>query len=138
MTQLSARSYWRCGKQHHLSHDGGEEDPVDLDGQDEGEVQEQGGGVPQQHLEEVLWQIIERVASVQPADDNQRFCYRNVSFPKKESPIIFILPQSRHLKTNFEFFIPQTSTLRSYLTPVSNKWFERHYLHVDSKHVEEW
>ena len=80
-----------------LSHDGGEEDPVDLDGQDEGEVQEQGGGVPQQHLEEVLWQIIERVASVQPADDNQKLCYRNVSFPKKESPIIFILPQSRHL-----------------------------------------
>ena len=30
-----------------LPHDGGEEDPVDLNRQDEREVEEQGGGVPQ-------------------------------------------------------------------------------------------
>ena len=40
------------GKQQHrvivdLPHDGGEEDPVHLSRQDEREVEEQGGGVPQ-------------------------------------------------------------------------------------------
>ena len=34
-----------------LAHNGGEEDPVDLNRQDEREVKQQGGGVPQQHLE---------------------------------------------------------------------------------------
>ena len=34
-----------------LPHDGGEENLVDLNRQEEGEVEEQGGGVPQQHLE---------------------------------------------------------------------------------------
>ena len=34
----------------YLPHDGGEEDPVDLHRKDEGEVEEQGGGVPQKHL----------------------------------------------------------------------------------------
>ena len=34
-----------------LSYDGGKEDPIDLDRQDQGEVEEQGGGIPQQHLE---------------------------------------------------------------------------------------
>ena len=34
----------------HLPDDGGKEDPVNLNREDEGEVEEQGGGVPQQHL----------------------------------------------------------------------------------------
>ena len=41
-----------CGKVIvYLLHDGGEEDPVDLNRQDEREVEEQGGGVSQEHLE---------------------------------------------------------------------------------------
>ena len=47
----------------HLAHDGGEEDPVDLNRQDEREVKQQGGGVPQQHLQafdeaNIIWCII--------------------------------------------------------------------------------
>ena len=34
-----------------LSYDGGKEDPIDLDRQDQGEVEEQGGGIPQKHLQ---------------------------------------------------------------------------------------
>ena len=30
-----------------LAYDGGKEDPVDLNRQDKGEVEEQGGGIPQ-------------------------------------------------------------------------------------------
>ena len=35
----------------HLPDDGGKENPINLNGQDEGEVEEQGGCVPQQHLQ---------------------------------------------------------------------------------------
>ena len=50
---IGANTY---GKQQHrvivdLPHDGGEEDPIDLHRKDEGEVEEQGGCVPQKHLD---------------------------------------------------------------------------------------
>ena len=34
-----------------LLYDGGKENPVDLNRQDEGEVEEQSGGIPQKHLQ---------------------------------------------------------------------------------------
>ena len=78
---------------------------------------------------------------LQSDDAYQIFLYRDVSFPQKKSPVIFILPQSRHLqKAILNHNTPRLlrSVSDTYLTPVSNKWLEGHDLHVNSKHMEEW
>merc|ERR1719153_1608235 len=69
-----------------IVHDGGKEHTINLDWEDEGEVEKQGGCIPQKH--------------------------RHISLPEKQSPVIFILPKSRHL------------------APVSHKWLKRHDFHV--------
>ena len=35
----------------HLTHDGGKEHTINLDWEDEGEVEKQGGCIPQKHLQ---------------------------------------------------------------------------------------